>query len=72
MEDTVTVSLLHLRMDVVARIAKFGDFLGKQLHAVDGVAEDNTLVDFEFGEQSIEAMYLLSFFDVGVELGDTP
>ena len=72
MEDTVSICLLHLRVNVVARISKLGNFLGQQLNPIHGVAKDDTLVDFQFGEQSVETMYLLSFFDVGVELGDTP
>ena len=44
-EDAVTVTLQHLCVDVKARIAKFCDFLGQQLHAVHRIAEDDRLVD---------------------------
>ena len=39
----VTIGLLHLGVDVEARVAQLGDLLGQQLHAVHGVAEDNGL-----------------------------
>ena len=45
MEDTVAVRLEHLCMDVEARVAQLGDLLGEKLDAVDGVAEDDRLVD---------------------------
>ncbi len=44
-EDPVPVALEHLGVDVEARVAKLGDLLGQQLHAVDRVAEDDGLVD---------------------------
>ena len=47
MEHAVAVALHHLGMDVEARVAKLGDLLGQQLHAVYRVAEDNRLVDLE-------------------------
>lgn len=70
-EDAVTVGLLHLGMDVVTRVSQFGDLLGEELHAVDGVAEDDGLVDLQLGEEGVEAVDLLPFFNVGIELGDT-
>ena len=42
-EDSVTVSLSHLGVDVVARVAQLGDFLGQQLHSLRRVAEDYAL-----------------------------
>ena len=47
MEDTVSVRLQHLGMDVEAGVAQLRDFLGQQLHAVHRVAEDDGLVDLE-------------------------
>ena len=44
-EDSVTISLLHLGVNVEAGVAQLGDLLSKQFHAVDGVAEDDRLVD---------------------------
>ena len=71
MENPISVCLLHLGMDIVARVAKLGNFLREQLDAVHGIAENDTLVDFQFGEQGVEAVDLLSFLDVSVKLGDT-
>lgn len=39
--------LLHLGVDVEARVAELGDLLGQQLHAVHRVAEDDRLVDLQ-------------------------
>lgn len=39
--------LLHLGVDVEARVAELGNLLGQQFHAVNRVAEDNRLVDFQ-------------------------
>ena len=47
MEDTVAVLLVHLGMDVVARVAQLCDFLGQQLHTLRRVAEDDGLVDLK-------------------------
>lgn len=70
-KDTISVCLLHLCMDVVARIPKFGNFFCKQFNAIDGIAKDDALVDFELGKECVEAVDLLSLFDIGVELCDT-
>jgi len=69
-EDTVPIGLLHFRMDVKARVPEFCDLLREELHAVDGVAEDDGLVDLQLGEKGVEAVHLLSLLDVRVELGD--
>jgi hypothetical protein len=71
MKDTVTIRLLHLGMNVVARITKFGNLLGEQLDAIDRVAKDNALIDFKLGKERIEAVNLLSLFDVRIKLRDT-
>ena len=52
-EHTVTVRLLHFRMNVIARISEFGNLLREQLNAIHGVAKNNTLVDFQFGKEGI-------------------
>jgi len=49
-EYAVSIALLHLCMNIVAGIAKFGNFLGEQLNAIDRVAKNNRLVDFKFRE----------------------
>mmetsp|Transcript_25940 Transcript_25940/g.55518 ORF Transcript_25940/g.55518 Transcript_25940/m.55518 type:complete len:178 (+) Transcript_25940:1998-2531(+) len=70
-KDAVSVCLLHLGMYVVARVAKFRNFLRQQFNTIHRVAKDNTLVDFKFGEKCVEAVHFLSLFDVGIELRDT-
>lgn len=70
-EDAVTMLLLHAGVDVVAGVTELGDLAGEELDAVDGVAEDDGLVDLELVEEGVEAVDLLAFFDEGVELGDT-
>ena len=55
-EDAVAVGLLHLGVDVEAGEAELGDLLGEELDAVDGVAENYGLVDFQLGEEGVEAM----------------
>ena len=70
-KDAVTVGLLHLGMNVVARVAEFRNLLGEQLYAIDRVAKDNALIDFELGKERIETVNLLSLFDVCIKLRDT-
>lgn len=45
---TISVSLLHLCMNVVTRISKLCDFLCQKLYTVDRVTKDDTLVDLQF------------------------
>ncbi len=71
-EDTVTIRLLHLGMDIEAGVSEFGDLLRQELDAIDRVAEDDRLIDLELGEEGVEAVDLLPFLDVGVKLGDSP
>mmetsp|Transcript_1435 Transcript_1435/g.2632 ORF Transcript_1435/g.2632 Transcript_1435/m.2632 type:complete len:289 (+) Transcript_1435:1024-1890(+) len=70
-EDTVSVGLLHLCMNVITGVAKFRNFLGQQFHAVYRVAKNDTLVDFQFGKESVEAMDLLPLLHIGIKLSDT-
>lgn len=53
MEDTIAMGLEHLSVDVKARVPQLGDFFGKQFDAIDRVAENDGLVDFEFREESV-------------------
>ena len=62
MKHTVTIVLQHLGVRVEAGVSKFGNLLRKQLYSVCGVAENDGLVDLEFGEESIETVYLLFLF----------
>ena len=50
MEDTVTMLLPHLGVDVVAGVAQIGDLLGQELHSLDWVAEDYRLVDLKLSD----------------------
>jgi hypothetical protein len=52
-KDTVSVGLLHFGMDVITGIPKFCNFLCQQLHAIDRVAKDDTLIDFQFGKEGV-------------------
>jgi hypothetical protein len=70
-KDAVSVCLLHFRVNVVARIAQLCNLLRKQLDPVNRVAENDALIDFKLGEEGVQAMDLLSLFDVRIELGDT-
>ena len=47
MEDTVAVVLEHLGVDVKAGVAKLSDLLCQELHSIDGVAEDDGLIDLK-------------------------
>ena len=71
MEYPIPVCLLHLRVNVVTRIAQLSDLFRKQLHAVDRVAENDALIDFQFREQRVETVYLLPLLHIGIELSDT-
>jgi hypothetical protein len=48
----VAMRLLHLGMDVKARVSNLSDFLGKKLNSVYRVAEDDGLVDFQLARQA--------------------
>lgn len=71
MEDSVSISLLHLGMDVKTAETKLCNFFRKKLHTINRVAKNNALVNFKFGEKSVKAVNLLSFFHEGIELGDS-
>ena len=53
MEHAVAVVLQHLGMRIETGVSKFGDFLRKQLHTICGVAENDGLVDLQFGKESV-------------------
>lgn len=46
-EDSVTVSLGHLGVDVVAGVTQLSDLFGQQLHSLCRVAEDDALIDLQ-------------------------
>ena len=47
MEHSVSVLLVHLGVDVETWVTKLSDLLGKQLHSLSRVAEDDGLVDLQ-------------------------
>lgn len=47
MEHAVPVFLHHLCMNVEARIAQLGDFLGQKLNPLGRVTEDDRLIDLK-------------------------
>ena len=70
-KDSVSIGLLHFGMDVVARVAQLSNLLSEQLDPIDRVAKDNALIDFKLCKKCMEAVHLLSLFDVRIELRDT-
>ena len=66
-----SVILLHPGVNVEARVAQLGDFLGQEFHSFGVLAEDDRLVNIEFGEEGVEAVQFLFFLEVGVVLGHT-
>ena len=72
MKHAVAVVLQHLGMRVETRVSKLGNFLRKQLHTVCGVAENDGLIDLQFGKEGVETVNFLFFFDKAVVLRDTP
>ena len=58
-------------MAVEARVAEFGDLLGKKFDTVGGVAEDDGLVDLELGKQGVQAVNLLLLLNKRIVLSDT-
>ena len=70
MEDPVSVLLPHLGVNVETGVAKLRDLLSQQLNTLHRVAEDDALVDLEFGEECVEAVDFLLLLHIGVELSD--
>ena len=71
MEHSVSVSLLHLGMDVVAGVPQFGDFFRQKFNAVNRVAENDALVDLKLRKERVQTVDLLSFLNICIELGNT-
>lgn len=45
MEDTISVRLQHLGMNVEARVTQLRNLFGQQFHTVDRITKDDRLVD---------------------------
>jgi len=71
MEHTISVSLLHLGMNVEARITKLGDLLRQQLDSIYTITKNDRLIDLQLGEESVEAMDFLPLLNKGVVLCHT-
>lgn len=70
-EDSVSVLLTHLGVDVEARVAEFGDLLGEQLDSLGRVTEDDRLIDLQLREESVQTVDLLLLLDIRIVLSDT-
>jgi len=46
-KDTISVRLLHFRVNVITRIPEFRNLFGQQFHTVDRVAKDNALINLK-------------------------
>ena len=46
-ENTVTMGLCHLGVDIVTAVAQFCYFLGQKFHALSRIAENDALVDLK-------------------------
>ncbi len=67
----VSVSLVHLRVDKEAGVAKLANLAGKKLYTLGTVAKNDCLRNVQLGEQSVEAVELLTLLQKGVVLGQT-
>ena len=54
MEDAVTVRLLHLRVNVEARVAELCNLFGQELNAVHRVTKDDRLVDVKLNAMKMQ------------------
>mmetsp|Transcript_16597 Transcript_16597/g.28097 ORF Transcript_16597/g.28097 Transcript_16597/m.28097 type:complete len:216 (-) Transcript_16597:577-1224(-) len=70
-EDSISVWLLHLGVDVETAVPQLRNFLREQLYAVHRVAEDNTLVDIELGKEGIQAVHFLLLLYESIVLRNT-
>ncbi|GMT19360.1 hypothetical protein PFISCL1PPCAC_10657 [Pristionchus fissidentatus] len=67
-ENSVTMILSHLGVNVVTGISELGDLLGEQLYTLGAVAEDDRLVDLELAEQRVQTMDFLLLLHICVVL----
>ena len=58
-------------MNEEARIAELADLPGEELDALRAVTENDSLRNIKLGEESVQAVKLLSFFEEGVKLSKT-
>lgn len=67
----VALGLVHFAVDVVAGHVHFDDLFGEQLDPQRRVAEDNDLLDAQFGEQEPHALDFLALAQVHVVLRES-
>lgn len=70
-ENTISVVLRHFGVNVEATEPKLGNALSQKLYTLNGVTEDDTLVDVQFFEESVQAVYFLPLFYECVILSNT-
>ena len=71
MKHTISVRLLHLGMDVIARITQLSNLFGEKLDSINRIAKNDALVNFKLRKQGVQTVDLLSFFDVCIKLRNT-
>lgn len=71
MINPVSVLLLHLRMNIEARITHLSNLLGKQLNSLSILTENDSLVDVELGKKCIQTMNFFFLLEVRIVLSDT-
>lgn len=52
-KHTITMLLRHASMNVVARIAEFGNFFGQKFDTLSWVAKNDRLIDLQLGKQRV-------------------
>ena len=67
-ENAIAMVLVHTGVDKVAGKTFLGDALRQEFDTLDGVAENNALVDVELFKESHEALNFLFFLDERVVL----
>jgi len=70
-EHTIAVRLRHLRVNIVAVVAKFGDLFREKFDALSRVAKDDRLIYLQFAEERVQAVHLLLLLNEGVVLRHT-
>ena len=57
-------------MNEETRVAQLADFTSQQFNSLGAVAEDDCLRDIKLGEESIQAVELLTLFKESIVLGE--
>ena len=70
-ENAVSVTLVHPRVNKEARVAQLTDLTRQQFYSLRAIAEDDSLGDVELSEERVQAVQLLTFFEERIVLGQT-